>query len=157
MFLAVVIGGLTSVPFAVMGAMLAQATILFAPQLYPIVGQRVAEIMPLLLTGPLLVLNLYFYPGGTAENMYGLRDKFLRWVARRHDRHVPSLVADRRVEQEQEKQQDIIVAAEQHVEEVESFDIVGKIACPVCGDLFTLSEAADHEHLKPGATAEVRA
>lgn len=152
-FLSVVIGGLTSIPFAVFGAMITQATILFAPKLYNTLGENVASIMPLLLTGPLLVLNLYFYPGGTAENMYALRDKFLRRVAKKHDVLVPSLVADRRVEQEMEQAESVIVAAEHHVEEVESFDVIGKITCPVCGDVMPLDVAANHEHLKSGVRA----
>jgi branched-chain amino acid transport system permease protein len=149
-FLAVVIGGLTSVPFAVVGAVATQAFVLFSPRFTNQLGDNIAAIMPLLLTGPLLVLNLYFYPGGTAENGYALRDKFLRRVARRQNIHVPSLVADRRIEQDQERAEDVVVAAEQHVEEVESFDVVGRISCPVCGDMLTVEDAMEHEHLKPG-------
>ncbi|HEV7886993.1 MAG TPA: ABC transporter permease [Acidimicrobiales bacterium] len=150
-FLAVVIGGLTSVPFAVLGAVVTEASVLFAPKLYGVLGQNVAAIMPLLLTGPLLVLNLYFYPGGTAENGYAIRDRFLRSVARRRNVLVPSLVADRRAEQEQERSEDLVVKAEQHVEEVESFDVIGAIGCPVCGAMLSIEEAMEHEHLKPGA------
>lgn len=152
-FLAVVIGGLTSVPFAVAGSMITMATVLFAPKLYGPLGQNVAAIMPLLLTGPLLVLNLYFYPGGTAENMYRLRDKYLRRVANKRGLHVPSLVADRRVEQEQEQAEDLIVKAEHHVEEVESFNVLGRIECPVCGESMKVEDAAAHDHLKPGVNA----
>jgi branched-chain amino acid transport system permease protein len=155
-FRAVVIGGLTSVPFAVIGAMVTEAFVLFAPKLYGVLGQNVAAIMPLLLTGPLLVLNLYFYPGGTAENGYALRDKFLRWTARRRDILVPSLVADRRVEDDKKAEEDLIVNAEHHVEEVESFDVVGKIACPVCNAMLSVDEAMEHEHLRPGAPARRR-
>ena len=117
-FLAAVIGGITSVPFAVVGVVVTEGLVLFSPKLYGPLGENFAAILPLLLTGPLLVLNLYFYPGGTAENGYKLRDKFLRHVAAKHDLLVPSLVADRRVEQEQEREADIVVAAEQHVLEV---------------------------------------
>ena len=150
-FLAVVIGGLTSVAFAVLGAVVTGASVLFAPRLNEILGENLTAVLPLLLTGPLLVLNLYFYPGGTAENGFALRDKFLRRVARRHNIHVPSLVADRRVEQEEERAQDVIVSAEQHVEEVESFDVIGKISCPVCNELLSLDEAKDHEHFQVGS------
>jgi branched-chain amino acid transport system permease protein len=117
-FLASVIGGITSVPFAVVGVTVTEGLVLFSPKLYGVLGENFAAILPLLLTGPLLVLNLYFYPGGTAENGYRLRDAFLRRVAAKHDLLVPSLVADRRVEQEQEREADIVVAAEQHVLEV---------------------------------------
>ena len=155
-FLAVVIGGLTSVPFAVLGAVVTGSTVLFAPRFNVWLGEDITAVLPLLLTGPLLVLNLYFYPGGTAENAYALRDRFLRRVAARRNLHVPSLVADRRVEQEEERALDVIVAAEHHVEEVESFDVTGKIACPVCEELLSLDEAKEHEHLLPGAKPGVK-
>jgi hypothetical protein len=106
------------VPFAVVGVVVTEGLVLFSPKLYGPLGENFAAILPLLLTGPLLVLNLYFYPGGTAENGYKLRDNFLRRVAAKHDLLVPSLVADRRVEQEQEREADVVVAAEQHVLEV---------------------------------------
>jgi hypothetical protein len=148
-FLAVVIGGITSVPFAVLGAVILEAFVLFGHRLDPLLGAHIASILPLLLTGPLLILNLYFYPGGTAENGFAQRDKFLRWVAAKHDILVPSLVADRRVEEEQEQSSDIISRAGEHVQEVESFDVVGAtVTCPVCGDTLPLEEAAEHEHLQ---------
>lgn len=117
-FLAVVIGGLTSVPFAVAGAITTEAFVVFTPRVTNLLGGNIAAIMPLLLTGPLLIVNLYFYPGGTAENGFALRDKFLRRVAARHNILVPSLVADRRAEQQQEHDADIVARAEAHVEEV---------------------------------------
>src|SRR5439155_14431069 len=85
-------------------------------ELDPLLGSNIAAILPLLLTGPLLIVNLYFYPGGSAERGFSDRDRFLRWVARKHDILVPSLVADRRVEQEEEQAQDVIVKAEELVE-----------------------------------------
>ena len=149
-FLAVVIGGLTSVPAAVAGAVTTEAFVLFGPRLDPLLGQNITAILPLILTGPLLVLNLYFYPGGTAENFFAYRDRFLRWVARKHDILVPSLVADRRVEELQAEQDDIITKAEQHVEAVEAFDVTEPtIECPVCRRIMVLSDAATHDHLRP--------
>ena len=56
-------------------------------------------------------------PGGFAEAGYRVRDRYLRWVANRRGIHVPSLVADRRIETG-EDQQHIIADAEHHVEEV---------------------------------------
>jgi branched-chain amino acid transport system permease protein len=157
-FLAVVIGGITSVPFAVIGAVVLEAFVLFGHRLDPLVGKSIAGILPLLLTGPLLILNLYFYPGGTAENGFAQRDKFLRWVAAKHDILVPSLVADRRVEEEEQRQSsDIISRAGEHVQEVESFDVVGAtITCPVCGATLTLEEAAEHEHLQAKAAEAIK-
>jgi branched-chain amino acid transport system permease protein len=151
-FLAVVIGGLTSVPFAVLGAISFEAFVLFGPRLYQGLGSTFVAIVPLLLTGPLLVVDLYFYPGGSAEAGFQTRDKFLRWVARRHDLLVPSLVADRRVEAEEEAEADVVMSAERHVVEVDSFAAAGPtITCPVCGEVLTLEAAAEHEHLQGGA------
>jgi branched-chain amino acid transport system permease protein len=154
LFLAVVIGGLTSVPFAVVGAISFEAFVLFGPRLYEGLGSTFVAIVPLLLTGPLLVVDLYFYPGGSAEAGFQTRDRFLRWVARRNDILVPSLVADRRVEQEQEASADVVLSAEQHVVAADGFaEAIGPtITCPVCGAVLSLDEAADHEHLQGAAT-----
>ena len=157
-FLATVIGGLTSVPWAVSGAVTFEFLVLFGPHFYDrFLGANLVAIVPLLITGPLLVINLYFYPGGSAEAGFQTRDKFLRWVAQRHDLLVPSLVADRRVEEaEQAAAKQAIELAEHHVEEVESFDRTGEpqIACPVCGLQLSLAEAAGHPHLQPDAGPE---
>jgi branched-chain amino acid transport system permease protein len=148
-FLAVVIGGLTSVPFAVLGAVSFEAFVLFGPRLYQGLGSTFVAIVPLLLTGPLLVVDLYFYPGGSAEAGFQTRDKFLRWVARRHNLLVPSLVADRRVEAEEEAA--VVASAERHVIEAESFATAGPtVTCPVCGEVLALEAAAEHEHLQGG-------
>jgi hypothetical protein len=56
--------------------------------------------MPLLLTGPLLIINLYANPGGLAGWAFNIRDDWLRKVASRRGIHVPSLLADRLVEAE---------------------------------------------------------
>lgn len=93
-FMATVIGGLTSLPGAVLGAVVIQGVDLF--------GERIISGMSLLVTGPGLLLVLLLLPGGFAEGLYRLRDKALRWVANRHDILVPSLVADRRVAEEAE-------------------------------------------------------
>ncbi|HEV3227170.1 MAG TPA: hypothetical protein VGZ52_10055, partial [Acidimicrobiales bacterium] len=106
----------------------------------------------LLLTGPLLLVNLYQYPGGTAEILFERRDKFLRWVARRHDILVPSLIADRRVEDEN-LSGELITEAERHVEEVAAIGSDAAVVCPICGTRLSLVEAAEHEHLKVGSPA----
>jgi hypothetical protein len=106
-------------------------------------------IVPLLLTGPLLVVELYFYPGGSAEAGFQSRDKFLRWVARRHNVLVPSLVADRRVEAEEEAAADVVASAEKSVLDAETFAAAGPtITCPVCDETLSLDAAAEHEHLQ---------
>jgi branched-chain amino acid transport system permease protein len=150
-FLATVIGGLTSVGFAVFGAVTLEFLQLFGPRYYRFLGHNMITIVPLLVTGPLLILNLYFYPGGSAEAGFGTRDRFLRWVARRRDLLVPSLVADRRVEEEEHRQQDTIVeAAERHVVELDGFEhaLGPSVTCPVCHAVLTLDEAPSHEHLR---------
>jgi hypothetical protein len=45
---------------------------------------------------------LLVLPGGFAEGLYRTRDVLLRWVADRRGIHVPSLVADRLVEKEED-------------------------------------------------------
>ena len=43
-----------------------------------------------------------------------------------------------------------VTKAEQHVESVEKFDVSESIIeCPACKVVMSLSEAADHEHLRP--------
>ena len=147
-FTATVIGGLTSLPGAIFGTL-----VIGGIQTY---GESYVEGISLLVTGPGLVLVLMFLPGGFAEGLYRIRDSFLLWVAKRHDILVPSLVADRRVETG-EDQQDVIEQAEHHVEETESFDLVGgpTITCPVCGVVLSLEDAPEHDHLRAnGSTTE---
>ena len=155
-FLAATIGGLTSVPWAVTGVISFETFVLFGPRFYQQLGQTFIAVVPLLLTGPLLVLNLYFYPGGSAEAGFQQRDRFLRWVARRHNVLVPSLVADRRVEAEEEAKADLVTTAERHVEEVGGFDVLTAptIRCPACNEMIPLDEALDHDHLKAEAPAQ---
>jgi branched-chain amino acid transport system permease protein len=150
-FLATVIGGLTSVGFAVAGAIGFEFFKLFGPRYYHFLGQNLITIIPLLVTGPLLIVNLYFYPGGSAEAGFGTRDKFLRWVARKYDILVPSLVADKRVEEEEAA--DIVVQAEHHVEEVAALEHDPTVICPTCGETLTLQEAPLHDHLRAGDLA----
>jgi branched-chain amino acid transport system permease protein len=54
----------------------------------------------LLITGTGLLVVLYALPGGFGQVLLAIRDKYLRWVANRRDIHVPSLVADKRIEVE---------------------------------------------------------
>jgi branched-chain amino acid transport system permease protein len=89
-FVASVIGGLTSLAGGVAGAVIVQSVYLFG-------DPRVAGIS-LLVTGPGLLLFLTRVPGGLSQIGFGVRDRFLRAVAAREGIHVPSLVADRRVE-----------------------------------------------------------
>ncbi|HEX2038836.1 MAG TPA: ABC transporter permease [Acidimicrobiales bacterium] len=140
-FVITVIGGLTSLPGAVLGAAVLETVRYFG-----------GRDWSLLVTGPGLLMVLLVLPGGFAEAFYRARDAFLKRVALRRDIHVPSLVADRRVE-EQKEQDSVITEAEHHVEEVETFDVLGEAAvvCPVCGEELPLDDAPAHEHLRPRA------
>jgi branched-chain amino acid transport system permease protein len=86
-FVMVVIGGLGSIPGAFIGA----AYLFIARFLLP--GPA-----SLLATGLGLVVLLMVLPGGLGQLVYGWRDAFLRWVARRRKIVVPSLVADTAVD-----------------------------------------------------------
>jgi branched-chain amino acid transport system permease protein len=85
-FLYAVVGGLTSLPGAVGGTLLFEA-----------VGFLGGPTVAVLATGVGVAFVLFVLPGGLAEAAYRARDGALRWVAERHDLHVPSLVADGRV------------------------------------------------------------
>jgi branched-chain amino acid transport system permease protein len=99
-FLAAAVGGLGSLAFAVLSVIAFQATILWGPMAWHHLGETFSSVVPLLLTGPLLILNLYANPGGLAGWAFAERDKWLRRIARKHDVHVPSLIADSLVEEE---------------------------------------------------------
>ncbi|MDT7571607.1 MAG: branched-chain amino acid transport system permease protein livM [Actinomycetota bacterium] len=145
-FLAACIGGLTSVWAGALGVISFQAFVFFFPDIYGGLlkdHQTIRSVIPLLLTGPLLILNLYFNPGGLAEQAFATRDKFLRRIANKHGIHVPSLVADRLLEEEQ--QRSIVQHAEEAVEHVEE---PAPYACPACDAQLTLEELQTHEHLR---------
>ena len=95
LFLAVAIAGVSSVSWAVVGVMVLEVSVVFGPRIYDLFHSTTIEsVMPLLLTGPLLLINSSFYPGGSAEGGMRLRDDWLRRVATRRGLVVPSLVAD---------------------------------------------------------------
>ena len=95
LFLAVAIAGVSSVPWAVVGAMGIEVAVVFGPKVYELFHSTTIETtLPLLLTGPVLLINAYFNPGGAAELGMRRRDDWLRWVARRRGIAVPALAAD---------------------------------------------------------------
>lgn len=147
-FVATVMGGLTSLPGAVIGAVVIRAVELF--------GDERIDNISLLVTGPGLLLILLFLPGGFAQGAYQIRDSFLRWVSLKHNILVPSLFADRRVETG-EQEADVISKAEEHVETAGTFDVLAEptIVCPTCGELLAVSAAATHPHLQPEPIEEV--
>jgi branched-chain amino acid transport system permease protein len=85
LFTMVVIGGLGSLPGAILGAVYVRSLEYF-------VGGGWA----LLASGGGILLILLILPGGLGAGMYRLRDEALRWVARRRGIVVPSLLADLR-------------------------------------------------------------
>jgi len=143
-FVASVIGGLTSLAGGVVGAVVVQSVYLF--------GDPRINGISFLITGPGLLVMLMFVPGGFAQLGFGLRDRFLRAVADRKGIHVPSLVADRRVETG-EGEEHVLEEAEASVESTDSFDVshARRIVCPVCEEHLTVDEAAEHDHLVPVA------
>lgn len=84
-FTITVIGGLTSLPGALLGAAYVEGV----PFLFD--GD---ELVRFLTSSVGLLALLLFAPGGLSELAYRVRDRFLRWVAARNGIHVPSLVAD---------------------------------------------------------------
>jgi branched-chain amino acid transport system permease protein len=84
----VVIGGVTSLPGALLG------TLYIGVLKYGDLSTQ----SQLLATGFGALLLLYVVPGGLAQVFYSIRDGALRWVARRRGIVVPSLVADVRTE-----------------------------------------------------------
>ena len=101
LFLAAAVGGLGSLAFAVLSVIAFEATVLWGPMLWHHFGRTISDVMPLLLTGPLLILNLYINPGGLAGWAFAERDKWLRKLAGRHKIHVPSLIADSLVDEQE--------------------------------------------------------
>jgi branched-chain amino acid transport system permease protein len=85
-FAIVVIGGMASLPGAILGAVY-----VYAMQYYMLPEWR------FLATGVGLLAILLILPGGLGAGIAEARDAGLRWVAKRRRILVPSLVADRRV------------------------------------------------------------
>jgi branched-chain amino acid transport system permease protein len=90
-----VIGGLGTIAGAVSGVVLFKVLDLLLARVFS--GETVVLIR-LSLSGAGLLWILYFLPGGLWQLVQRVRDRYLRWVASRHDLLVPSLVADKRVE-----------------------------------------------------------
>ncbi|MFP3901181.1 MAG: ABC transporter permease [Acidimicrobiia bacterium] len=88
LFTMVVIGGLGSLPGALLGATYVHSADFFLP----------AE-WRFLATGAGLLIVLLLFPSGLGGMLADLRDGALRWVARRRGMVVPSLLADVRVDE----------------------------------------------------------
>jgi branched-chain amino acid transport system permease protein len=98
LFSMVVIGGLGSLPGAVLGAVYVRGVEFFLPPAYA-----------LLASGAGILLLLLFLPEGLGGLVYAVRDAYLRRVARRRQLLVPSLVADRRIEEAEEARAQVAI------------------------------------------------
>ncbi|HET7529365.1 MAG TPA: ABC transporter permease [Mycobacteriales bacterium] len=109
-FLYAVVGGLTSLPGAVL-ASIAFSALSFAG----------GANLSVLASGVGVSIVLLVFPGGLAQAAQRTRDGALRWLAERHDLHVPSLVADsRRADDGDGADDEVLRAAAQHVQQVGS-------------------------------------
>ncbi|MBV8960935.1 MAG: ABC transporter permease [Actinobacteria bacterium] len=102
-FAMAVIGGLGSIGGALLGV--------FSIRL---LEQVVSGAVRLVITGAGLLVILLFLRGGIAEALMRMRNVWLRWVAKRRGIVVPSLLADKRVPEEEdhaEDEVDLIAAA----------------------------------------------
>ncbi len=89
-FIMVVIGGLGSIPGAILGAVFIQGVDYFRSS-FPMAIQ---PYLSFLTSGIGLIFVLLALPGGFSQLFYSVRDAFLRRVAARRDITVPSLIAD---------------------------------------------------------------
>jgi branched-chain amino acid transport system permease protein len=98
-FLAAAVAGVSSLSWTVAGVMTLELSVAFGSRIYDLTGSTNLEsVLPLALTGPLLLINMYFYPGGSAQNGFATRDKWLRRLAIRRNIDVPSFLDDPRDE-----------------------------------------------------------
>src|SRR3954453_17798830 len=106
-FLYAVVGGLTSLPGAVLG------TIAFS-----VISFAGGPNLSVLASGVGVSIVLLVFPGGLAQAAQQARDGALRWLAERHHLHVPSLVADsRRADEAESGDDDVLRAAAEHVQQ----------------------------------------
>src|SRR3954470_8847591 len=109
-FLYAVVGGLTSLPGAVLG------TVAFS-----VISFAGGPNLSVLASGVGVSIVLLVFPGGLAQAAQQARDGALRWLADRHQMHVPSLVADsRRHDDPESGDDDVLRAAAEHVQQVGS-------------------------------------
>jgi branched-chain amino acid transport system permease protein len=110
-FLYAVVGGLTSLPGAVLGTIGLTA-----------IGYFGGEKLSILSSGVGVSGVLYVFPGGFAQAVQQARDGALRWLAEKNGIHVPSLVADSRVDElhpdGESADEAVLLAAADHVKKV---------------------------------------
>ncbi|MGH2667556.1 MAG: ABC transporter permease [bacterium] len=94
-FIMTVVGGISSVPGAIIGAVFIEG-IQYFRNVFP---ESIRNLLGLM-TGPIgVIIILMVLPGGIAQAIYNVRDSLLRKVAERRGLLVPSLVADRRADE----------------------------------------------------------
>ena len=94
-FIMTVVGGIGSVPGAIIGAVFIEGVQYFR-NIFP---EAIRNLLGLM-AGPIgVIIILMMLPGGIAQAMYNVRDTLLRKVADRRGLIVPSLVADRRADE----------------------------------------------------------
>ena len=86
----VVVGGLGSVPGAILGAIFLKSTEWFTV----LVPYQYRYLFTFAGSGIGILLVLWLLPGGFGSVLYGIRARYLRWVARRRSIVVPALVTD---------------------------------------------------------------
>jgi branched-chain amino acid transport system permease protein len=107
LFSMVVIGGLSTIPGAILGAAYVRGAEFFLPAEWSLVASGVGILVLLLLL-----------PEGLGGGLYRVRDRVLRWIAARRDLYVPSLVADVRIaDHDPSIESDAFAAAEAVAEE----------------------------------------
>jgi len=114
-FILVVIGGLGSIPGALLGPVVIEGFEYFR-SVFP---ETIRNILFFLTTGLGLLAILLFLPGGFGQVYYSIRDRILRAIAERRGILVPSLVADSRTEDVQPPIEDASVP-EVNTEQIEA-------------------------------------
>jgi branched-chain amino acid transport system permease protein len=92
-FTTAIIGGIGSITGAIVGVLAFR----FLESLQALGFYRQA------VSGAGLLIVLYLLPGGIGQLLFSIRDRYLRWVAERRGILVPSLVADKRVDDDEPK------------------------------------------------------
>ena len=146
-FTMTVVGGLTSVAGGVAGAIY-----VISISRFPVFQQ--IELFDLLATGVGMVILLMFMPGGLAEAAFRVRDGYLRWVAKRRNIHVPSMVADDMAEQADEPE--LLVSVGDEVEAGRSLVALDEavVSCPACGELVAVDAVLEHPHFRVDAVSK---
>ena len=143
----VVIGGVTSLPGAMLGA------IYIGVLKY---GNFSVQVQSLASAVGVLIL-LYILPGGLAQLFYQWRDSFLRLIAERRGILVPSLVADQRAEDEGEHPAETTDALADAPALLAPADVSllhhtsgdgSSVICQTCGDHIRVGDLAQHEHFE---------